>query len=120
MFRKFEFHDQPYFDNGKIVHPDYEIKFSGVMAIDIEGNREVAQLYIGDKEMSAAPEYVKQGVPMSRDWREFQAWLHDRIVNADDSDKRQEEIKLPPGNMYDLFAPSKKPASNARQIPVPA
>jgi len=120
MLRKFEFYDHPHFAEGEIIHPEYQVRFSGVMAIDIEGEREVAQLYINDQEVSAVPGTVKKGNRMSSDWREFQAWLHDRIVNADDSDKRQEEIKLPPGNMYDLFAPSKKPASNARQIPVPA
>jgi len=112
MYRKFEFAAQPFFEiNPAVQHPDFELIFSGVVEVDIEGEWEVSQLYIGETEFAVEPK-------ASNDWRNFNYWLRDRIINSNPKD--QDAIKLPPGNMYDLFAPSKKPASNARQTPVPA
>ena len=116
MYRKFEFFKQPILDQGRpdVIHPDFVLKFSGVMEIDIEGNREPVELYIDD-----APYYLRPASTdktASADWRRFLGWLEAEISDIEsckDSDEAQAKIKLPPGNMYDE-AYKKKPSGNAR------
>jgi len=113
MYRKFEFAAQPFFErNPAVQHPDFELIFSGVMEIDIEGVREAVQLYINDIEYHLYPwlEDKKSGKDLSR----FRVWLNEQIINCNDSDEAQSKIILPPYNMYDMSVPSKKPTSNAR------
>lgn len=112
MYRKFEFAAQPFFErNPAVQHPDFELIFSGVMEVDIEGEREAVQLYIKDIEYPLYPglEDKKSETDLSR----FRVWLNAQIINCNDSDEAQLKITLPPGNMYDeLYKP--KPSGNAR------
>ena len=112
MYRKFEFAVQPFFSRRPaVIHPEYEIVYSGVMSIDIDGNREVEQLYIGGVEYYTRPANGDRTASM--DWFNFREWLNETISGCDDSDESQAKIHLPPGNMYDEMY-KKKPSGNAR------
>lgn len=112
MYRKFEFAVQPFFSRRPaVIHPEYEIVYSGVMSIDLYGNREVEQLYIGGVEYYTRP--VNGDKTASMDWFNFREWLNESILGCDDSDEAQAKIHLPAGNMYDEMY-KKKPSGNAR------
>lgn len=120
MYRKFEFCKQPILaqDRPDVIHPDFVLKYSGVMQIDIDGNREPLELYIND-----VPHYLRPASTdktASADWRRFLGWLEAEISDLEicpDSDEAQSKITLPPGNMYDEMY-KKKPSGNARWFDV--
>lgn len=112
MYRKFEFAAQPFFKrNPAVIHPDFELIFSGVMEIDIEGERELLEVYINGVEYKPYPSDSKK--TSWNDYHKFRHWINNRLIDCDDSDEAQAKITLPPGNMYDE-AYKKKPSGNAR------
>lgn len=112
MYRKFEFAAQPFFErNPAVQHPDFELIFSGVMEINIDGERDVIELFINRMEY---PMYAPGGkIASTADWHKFRNWLQFKIDSCPDSDEAQSKITLPPGNMYDEMYPP-KPSGSAR------
>ena len=112
MYRKFEFAAQPFFErNPAVQHPDFELIFSGVMEIDIDGERELLEVYINGVEYKP---YATSGSKASRlDLLNFRNWINSRLIDYNDSDEAQAKIHLPAGNMYDEMYPQ-KPSGNAR------
>lgn len=116
MYRKFVFYKQPILaqDRPDVIHPEFVLKYSGVMQIDIEGNREPLELYINDVPYYLRPASTDKTA--STDWRRFLGWLEAEISDLEicpDSDEAQSKITLPPGNMYDEMYPP-KPSGSAR------
>lgn len=114
MYRKFEFSVKPVLDEEdrpNVVHPYFNLTYSGVMEIDWVGERVVKQLYINGIEERLHPTLFDYS--NTSDWRRFRTWLHNKVVKCDDSDEAQAKITLPPGNLYDETY-KKKPASNSR------
>ena len=112
MYRKFEFAAQPFFErNPAVQHPDFELIFSGVMEIDIDGERELLEVYINGVEYKP---YATSGSKASRlDLLNFRNWINSRLIDYNDSDESQAKIHLPPGNMYDEMY-KKKPSGDSR------